>query len=200
MVADRDTLAAYAASARDYAARFGKKNHPEQAADAAQFLAHVQKGGRILDFGCGPGQWAATFADAGFAVEATDASPDMAAMAQDRFGITVRVEPFEALVAESAYDGVWASFSLLHAPRASFAGHLSRIHVALKPGGVLYLAMKLGESEGRDRLGRFYAYYSEHELLDGLARAGFHVLSSNRGEGAGLAGSVDPYITLLARA
>lgn len=200
MTPDPETLAVYAASASDYAARFARKNHPDQAADAAGFLGHVPKGGLILDLGCGPGQWAATFAEAGYAVEATDASPEMAALAHETFGLAVRVEPFEALTAQARYDGIWASFSLLHAPRAAFSGHLARIRAALKPNGVFYLVMKLGTGEGRDPMGRFYAYYGAEELAGLVVAAGFTLLSSRRGEGAGLAGRVDSYMALIARA
>ena len=197
---DRETLKVYAASAGAYADRFGKKRDPEQVADAAAFLALVPKGGRLLDLGCGPGQWAATFADAGYTVEATDASPEMAALALERFGLTVRVEPFEALDAQARYDGIWANFSLLHAPRADFPGHLARIHRALKPGGALHLALKLGTGEKRDHLGRFYSYFTVKELTRHLGDAGFTIVQSREAESAGLAGSTDPFIALTARA
>ena len=199
-MSDPETLAVYDRSGSDYADRFARKNDPEQAADAAAFLALLPAGGRILDLGCGPGQWAATFADAGFAVEATDASEEMARLASTRFGVHVRVEPFEALADTAHFDGIWANFSLLHAPRSEMPDHLARIHRALKPGGALHLAMKLGSGEARDRLGRFYTYYGEEELAGLLAAAGFTLLTRRRADSEGFAGGSDAFLVLTARA
>ena len=60
---------------------------------------------------------------------------------------------------EDLYDGIWANFSLLHAPRAAFPLHLMALKRAIKPGGLLHLGMKLGEGEGRDGLGRDHFVY-----------------------------------------
>ena len=60
--------------------------------------------------------------------------------------------------------------------------------------------MKLGEGEQRDKIGRFYAYYSQDELSDLLGAADFKVIDFTLGEGGGLSGEVTPWITILARA
>ena len=59
--------------------------------------------------------------------------------------------------------------------------------------------MKLGTGEARDRIGRFYAYYSEPELTKLLASAGFNVIHKTTGEGSGLSGEIDPYILIQAK-
>ena len=71
---------------------------------------------------------------------------------------------------------------------------------ALKPGGRFCIALKLGEGEDRDRIGRFYAYYSEAELKGLLADAGFTVTGQRTGAEAGLDGKVWPWIGLQAHA
>lgn len=197
-MSDPETLAVYARAAGDYARGFASTKNPDQSRDMAAFLAFVPDGGRILDYGCGPGQWAAAFRDAGYEVDATDATQTMADLARDRYGIEVRVERFEDLQADGLYDGIWANFSLLHAPRAEFSDHLTRIHAALRPGGALHLGMKLGTGEGRDALGRFYTYYEEDELVSLLNTAGFTVTRTHRGNGKGLAGGVETFVTLTA--
>lgn len=199
-MSDAETMKVYAGAAERYAAGFARKKDIEQADDLAAFCALLPPGGRVLDMGCGPGHWAATFVEAGYAVEATDASPEMADLAAKRYDIAVRVEPFEALNATEIYDGIWCNFSLLHAPRAEFPGHLARLRRALKPGGALHLGMKLGTGEGRDRLGRFYAYYGEDELVKLLESAGFSVTHRRRGNGEGLAGGVETFCCLTAHA
>ena len=200
MARDVETLAVYSQAATDYANGFARKKDISQAEDMDAFLALVPKGGRILDYGCGPGHWAATFRDEGYEAEATDAVQEMADLARDRYGIEVRVEPFEALAAQARYDGIWANFSLLHAPRGDFPGHLERLRAALKPGGALHLGMKLGTGESRDRLGRFYTYYGEEELVTLVETAGFIVTATRRGNGEGLAGGPETFVTLTAHA
>ncbi|MCV6591402.1 MAG: SAM-dependent methyltransferase, partial [Silicimonas sp.] len=98
-----------------------------------------------------------------------------------------------------AYDGIHANFSLLHAPKIEMPGHLGRISRALRPRGVFHIGMKTGTGEARDALGRFYAYYQEDELTALLAAAGLNVIAKDRGREKGLAGTVDPWMILLAR-
>jgi SAM-dependent methyltransferase len=200
MSADDETLRAYAKAAEDYARGFARSKDTDQEEDHAAFVALLPAGGRVLDLGCGPGHWAARFAAEGFAVEATDASPEMAQQAADAYGLEASVATFEDLVAEARYDGIWANFSLLHAPRRDLPGHLRRVHRALRAGGALNLGMKLGEGEGWDKLGRFYAYYGEAELRDMLEDAGFTVLKARRDNGLGLAGAEETFVVLTARA
>lgn len=152
----------------------------------------------VLDLGCGPGQWAARLRDAGLIVDATDASPEMVELARANYGLAAKLATFEQLTVEDHYDGIWANFSLLHASRADFPGHLNRVHRALRPGGCLSIAMKLGSGEQRDRLGRFYAYYREDELRALLTKAGFTVSRSRIGNGKGLAGSDDTFVVMTA--
>lgn len=195
---DTETISVYTKAAGDYARGFANSKNPDQDPDYAAFVAGIPAGGRILDLGCGPGHWAARFREDGFVAEATDATQAMADLALERFGITVWVETFEALKPGPIYDGIWANFSLLHATRADLPAHLTQLHSALKPGGALHLGMKLGESEGRDKLGRFYAYYDEPELLEMLTTAGFTVTRTRRGNGKGLAGGNETFLIVTA--
>jgi SAM-dependent methyltransferase len=50
-----------------------------------------------------------------------------------------------------AFDGIWASFSMLHTPKAEHRTHVAAMARALRPGGYLYLGMKLGEGEDATR-------------------------------------------------
>ena len=97
-------------------------------------------------------------------------------------------------------SGHSSACSMQHAPRSEFPGHLLRLHNALRPRGMLALGMKLGTAEGRDELGRFYAYYSEDELRTLLSEAGFTPLGARRGNGKGLAGAEETFIVLTAHA
>lgn len=57
----------------------------------------------------------------------------MIALARQVPGITTRQARFDEITATAAYDGIWANFSLLHAPRAAFPGHLARLHRRCAP-------------------------------------------------------------------
>lgn len=196
-MADRETLAVYAQRAADYAAKFGG-SAPDRPLSA--FIARLEPGTRVLDLGCGTGNSAAALARAGFDVVAWDASTEMVEIARTAHGIDANVRAFDDLDAEGEFGGIWANFSLLHAPKADMPAHLARIHRALVPGGLLHLGLKTGEGEKRDALGRFYAYYTDAELTDLLKAAGFTVKSRNFGADEGLDGTVAPWIIVLAEA
>jgi len=97
-----------------------------------------------------------------------------------------RFEEFQAL---HRYDGVWASFSLLHAPRDRMPALLMAIQHALKPKGCLTLALKLGSGSRRDSLGRLYTYYSLPELRGLLTETKFDWLNHIEGKSIGLDGT-----------
>jgi SAM-dependent methyltransferase len=197
-VSDKETLAVYARAASDYARGFARSKDTEQEEDYAAFTNRLPVGARVLDLGCGPGHWAARLRDDGYDTDALDASEEMADHARTTYGLEVTVGPFELLEPCAQYDGIWANFSLLHVPRADFPTELARIKRALTPRGTLSIGMKLGSGEGRDSLGRFYAYYGEEELRQLLTDAGFIVLRSRKGNGKGLAGAEETFVVMTA--
>lgn len=160
-IADRQTLDVYAQEAANYATRDRKER-----ADGflEPFIALMPAGAVILDLGCGVGWAAAVMQDRGLDVHALDASPEMAALAQRRLKRPVRVASFESVNEVKTYDGIWASGALLHVAKAAMPELLDRLVRALKPGGLLLATFKAGQGEARDKLGRFYAYYTLPEL------------------------------------
>lgn len=164
---DETTLQFYRLNARSYA-DWAKA----PSARLKGFLALLPPGGAILELGCGAGNHAAVMLAEGFSLRATDGSPEMAEIASQRLGHPVEAMRFDQLDAQQAYDGVWASACLLRVPREELAGILKRIHRALKPSGVFYASYKMGESDGRDSLGRYYNYASPEWLEATYASAG----------------------------
>lgn len=193
MSGDRETLSVYADKAREYADLTSDRNPYLN-----RFLALLPPGSAVLDLGCGTGHDAGAMRDAGLVVEAWDAAPQFAEVARELHGIDVRVATFGDLTAHAQYDGIWASFSLLHAPRADFPDHIKAIHRALKPGGVFHIGMKTGSGEQRDALGRRYAYFTPDEIGDHLGAAGFTQLFSETGEDIGLDGTIAPWVVIHA--
>lgn len=199
-MSDKQTLDVYAQAADAYAKKFTLEEFSDEAREMERLVACLPKGARVLDLGCGPGHWAARMTQAGLSVDAVDASAEMASLAKSLFDVNVRVQPFDQLTLAGPYDGVWANFSLLHAPRAEFPAYLASLHAAMRLKGVLHLGMKLGKGEGRDHLGRFYAYYSEDELRTLVEAAGFRVDRTLLGSGEGLAGKSETYVIVTAHA
>lgn len=195
-MSDPQTLAVYAAKAAEYA-RVVTRHRPDR--DLRAFIALIPAGGAVLDWGCGTGNSAAMMAKAGLRVTATDASPEMVALARDSHGIDARCARFDDLDAVDAFDGVYANFSLLHAPRTDMPRHLAQAARALKPGGILHLGLKTGHGAGRDALGRYYTYHTLDELTLLLQDAGLDPIRHRTGETRGLAGTTDPFVIMIAR-
>ncbi len=197
MSQDDETLAYYGRAADDYAERTA---HLEKDPALEAFIAALPEGARVLDLGCGPGVMAGRMAAEGFSVLATDAVPEMVEMAAARPGVEARVARFDEIEGAAEFDGVWANFSLLHAPRGDLPGHLRAIRRALRRGGLFHIGMKVGEGEKRDELGRLYTFFTEAELRGLLTDAGFSVMDARRGREAGMTGVPEDWITILAEA
>ncbi|AXT26988.1 class I SAM-dependent methyltransferase [Ruegeria sp. AD91A] len=172
---------------------------PEQLEARQAFADAVGAGGYVLDLGSGPGSDSSFLMRQGLKVRALDATPAFVEHARVN-GVDAHLGTFDDVTETAEYDGIYASFSLLHAPRADFPRHLQSIHRALKPGGQLFLGMKLGTGEHRDDLDRYYTYYTESEIEDALKEAGFTIDRAVHGIGKGLAGSYDGYVLVFAHA
>ncbi|MEZ7812590.1 MAG: class I SAM-dependent methyltransferase [Paracoccaceae bacterium] len=192
MTFDTETIQVYETLSEKYSQLSGAKRPIFE----VSFIDKMPPNGKVLDLGCGHGAAAANFVSKGLRVEAWDASKSMQLLAQRLFNLNVTLKTFEDLTSIRDYDGIYANFSLLHAPKDDFIRHLSFIHKALKVNGVFHLALKLGEGSHRDELGRFYSYYQESELCRSLMKAGFWVKDKFEGEHKGLTGKVEPWIAL----
>jgi hypothetical protein len=120
----------------------------------------------------GGGLDAAFMLSRGFHVDPTDGTAEIAALAEKRLARPVRVMRFDELGANQSYDAVVAAASLLHVPRPAFPDVLTRIWCALKPGGWHIASFKGGGTEGRDRYGRYFNYFTADELKGLYHRAG----------------------------
>ncbi|SFE79981.1 Methyltransferase domain-containing protein [Sulfitobacter brevis] len=193
---DAETLRVYATKAQDYAERISNRaGHDPQ---LAEFMNALPAGADVLDLGCGPGAAAQVMAEAGLRVTATDAVPEMVAMATTHTGVTARLATFDEIDGTDLYDGIWANFSLLHAPRADMPRHLAALRQALRAGGVFHIALKTGTGEKRDTLGRLYTYYTDAELTALLTAAGFIVTHRVTGCGKGLDDTPADWVALRA--
>ncbi|MGB1177352.1 MAG: class I SAM-dependent methyltransferase [Candidatus Puniceispirillaceae bacterium] len=195
-MADDGTMAAYAANIDRYRRMVGDMGGN---AMLPGFLDRLPDAASVLDFGCGVGDSAARMQAAGHDVTCIDASADMVMAAKDVFGLDVRQESFDEFDDVSAFDAIWASFSLLHAPKAAMPDILARIHRALRPDGIVYIGLKQGVGEKRDDFGRFYAYYEESELTGLIRAAGLSPFAIERDDTAGMSGRIEPCLHVTSR-
>lgn len=197
-MSDQETLRVYADQAENYAALVQESLSADPLLH--DFIGALPKGATVLDLGCGPGTAAHVMADAGLAVTATDAVSEMIEITRTHPRVTARVAHFDDITEIAAYDGIWANFSLLHAPRSDMPRHLSALNKALKPEGLLHIALKTGISQKRDAVGRHYTYYEDAELTGLLERAGFNVTGRKTGCDKGMDGTMADWIAMRAHA
>ena len=160
MSLDKSTLDYYNSKAKDFVTDTVAVAFTEM---QDTFLEYIQKGGRILDFGCGSGRDTKYFISKGYDVDATDGSEELCKIASEYTGIKIKQMLFEELDEVELYDGVWACASILHVEKKQLPEILKKIATATKKGGVVYTSFKYGEFEGI-RNGRFFTYLTEESF------------------------------------
>ena len=136
-----------------------------------KFLAQLEKGASILDFGCGSGRDTKYFLERGFAVEATDGSTELCKLASAYTGIKVKQMLFSELDAVEKYDGIWACASILHLEWTDLVVVMQKMVRAVKGEGVIYTSFKYGQFTG-ERNGRFFTDLDEKGLAKLLKEVG----------------------------
>ncbi|HEY76099.1 MAG TPA: class I SAM-dependent methyltransferase [Thermoflexia bacterium] len=143
-----------------------------------RFVALVGGEGWVVDVGCGPGQYARALMARGLRVIGLDLSAGMLAQAAAAGTKNLlRADMRRLPLPTGSIDGCFVCASLLHLPRAEVPATLTELHRVLRPGGVIYVALKEGTGEewvdaGRAGL-RFFVYYQVPEVDRMLAEAGF---------------------------
>ena len=164
------------------------------------FSKALPKNGIVLDYGCGPGYFSKKFLADGFKVDAFDASAKMIEIASVETRVNWWVGDFKSFRAPTLYDGIWANFSLLHAPKKEITPLIQTIFKSLKPNGLFSLGLKLGIGEKRDKIGRKYSYFEEEEISNILSNVGFSLMSHYLGKATGLDGESANFIIIISHA
>ena len=135
------------------------------------FLAELQPGALILDFGCGSGRDSRYFLQKGYKVEACDGSEEMVKTATKNAGIPVKQMLFSELDEQERYDGIFACASILHVPSEELPDIIGKMKKAVKKGGILYISFKYGTFEGV-RNGRYFTDQTKESLSQILDQVG----------------------------
>lgn len=140
----------------------------------------VPKDARILEFGSAFGRDAAYLQNLGYQIACTDATPAFVDELQQR-GFNANV--LNAITDElpQGTDIVLANAVLLHFTRDEAATVIGKVYDALNVGGKFAFTLKQGEGEewSEYKLGapRFFTYWTDAQIHDVLAGAGFDDIS-----------------------
>lgn len=176
------TLNSYEASASHYTINTTDL-HPKE--EAQKFIARLPGGATIIDIGCGPGRDAKVFSGFGLEVTGIDFSAKMIELArQNAPSCSFHVMDMEKLAfAPESFHGVWANCALLHVPKQNIPSVFNKMHIILRPKGILYLSVKqshIDESFAADGryggLEKYWSFYESDELVKLLNEAKFQIV------------------------
>lgn len=156
---------------------------PGQRATADATMRHLPRpkpGNRLLDIGCGNGDFLARAKDGGWEVEGVEPDPVAAEVARAR-GLNVHVGTVAAVRNQyESFDGITLSHVVEHVYDS--AALLRECYKLLKPGGWIWIETPNIESLGNKRFGknwrgleppRHLLIFNRSSLLRSLAKAGF---------------------------
>lgn len=148
------------------------------------FLKYAKKGGVVALFGCKSGRDYSLLRKAGFSCLGMEFSYGLLTEAVKRVpgSLFIHMGPrsFLPFVSESL-DAIYAD-NLTFVPKKDIKNLLRDFHIFLKPYGVLYLSLKLGQGNVClvENLGgkRYMTLFRKSEILKLIKNAGFNLLWS----------------------
>jgi len=176
----------YNEGSEDYGRHF-RTPHEFIEPERQQFIQRLSVGSKILDCGCGPGMDAEKFSQLGYQVTAIDLSERFVTLTKKRVPTaTVQKMDMRFLAFRpEAFDGLWASFSLLHIRASEIEQTLLGFRAVLRPGGLLLIAVHRGPKtqwvktivSGMER-DTYVQEWLQSEIEDVVRSAGFTTLTS----------------------
>lgn len=147
-----------------------------------KFLHTIPDGGKILDAGCGPGQFTQYMMGKGFEVTGIDFSSAMIREATDRVpeGTFLPMD-MRTLEFEESFDGILAAYSLIHIASDDIPQTLEGFHRVLKPHGHIEIITQAGKPDQiidepflpSEKM--FFNFFTTGRLTRFLKNAGFNV-------------------------
>lgn len=139
--------------------------------------------GRVLDAGCGPGQWTHFLSELGADVYGIDLVPEFLERARSSYpGLRFEVQSIDAIEeSDNALGGILAWFSTIHYEPGQVQRPLDEFSRVLRPGGLLALGYFEAAEVGPFDHAVLRAYrWPADEIQRRLEQAGFDVLESHR--------------------
>lgn len=143
-----------------YWVSYGMDNPKTHQTFLEKFLRRMSPGANLLSAACGAGRFDGYLLEAGHSVLGVDQSAGMLARAREHFPASrfprLRYEKVGlqeiALTSafQSAFDGIICIDSMEHVCPEDYPGILRGFHVALKPGGLLYITVETQQTAVED--------------------------------------------------
>lgn len=149
-----------------------------------EFLSLLPKNARILDVGCGPGDYSKYMKEKGFSVEGIDLSIGMLQIAKKMFP-EVKFKKMDMRKLEypnQTFDGLCVAYSLFHVQPSQTTNVLKGFYKVLKSNGIMLLMVHEGKGEEmvpeplNPELKMFFKYYQKDEIETLLQKTGFEVI------------------------
>lgn len=150
---------------------------------------YLKPGAKILDAGCGFGEWVMFLRDAGYEAHGCDFSSELIERLRGTYPnsewtcAAIQRMPFS----DGVFDGI-ISWGVIEHDEAGPGGALREMLRVLKPGGVAIVSVPIDSPAQRSSTEIMYRsdpgqvffqyFFSEEELHDEVVAAGFHVIES----------------------
>lgn len=114
-----------------------------------KFLSYLPLQAKMLDVGCGPGEFTKYVLGKGFDAQGIDLSRPMVDIARERVGkgYFAVMDMCNLDYRPATFDGILAAYSLIHIPSSKVPGTLAGFYRILKPGGYLMTITQSGEPD-----------------------------------------------------
>jgi ubiquinone/menaquinone biosynthesis C-methylase UbiE len=149
-----------------------------------KFISLLPEKAKVLDVGCGPGNYTKYLLEKGFSVEGIDLAEGMLKIARKLVPKDVfRIMDMRNLeYPDQSFDGLCVAYSLYHIESEKVPKVLKEFHRVLKTNGVMILMLQEGKGEDlmpepfNPNLKMFFKYYQKDEIKDLLRRAKFETI------------------------
>jgi SAM-dependent methyltransferase len=193
-----DVGAAYDARSREYVELFGDLEAFSSADRALVSRWRDTTSGRLLDAGCGPGQWTTLLRDGGRDVLGVDLSKEFLHVARtSNPAVPFLAGSLTALPLQSeTVGGLLAWYSIIHTRPAALPSLLAECRRVLRPDGTMLVGFCDGDpGQSFDHAVVTAYWWSVDALRSLLNEAGFVVVEHHRRQDAGRR----PHAALIAR-
>lgn len=158
-------------------------NDLSEASYIDKFLEKLTPGAKVLDVGCGPGQFTQYMMNKGFSVKGIDFSTEMLTIAQEKVPngtfqqADMRNLPFD----DEHFDGLFVAYSLIHIPSEEIPQTLNGFLRVLKPGGYIEIIAQKGEADQMANMPvlpsekMFFNFFTTERLSKFLENSGFTI-------------------------
>jgi len=148
------------------------------------FLVKLPKKGKVLEVGCGAGQFTGYIMSKGFEVEGIDLSRKMLFLARKKVpgGKFKYMDMRKLDYKDEEFDGILSAYALIHIPAEEVVSTLKESKRVLKKGGMILIIVQKGEADKfideplKPEEKIFVNLFSKRRLRNYLEKAGFKVI------------------------